>query len=51
MLITHMPLVISGSIKIMTEDKDGDELLLYYLELGDTCAVSLIGVLKKRSLL
>ena len=39
--ITHMPLVISGSIKIMTEDDKGDELLLYYLELGDTCAVTL----------
>lgn len=40
-VITQMPLVISGSIKIMTEDKDGAELLLYYLELGDTCAVTL----------
>lgn len=39
--ITHMPLVINGSIKVMTEDKDGKELLLYYLELGDTCAVTL----------
>jgi len=39
--ITHLPLVISGSVKIMTEDKDGAELLLYYLELGDTCAVTL----------
>ena len=25
----------------MTEDKEGDELLLYYLEFGDTCAVTL----------
>ena len=41
MIITHMPLVISGSIKIMTEDENGDELLLYYLELGETCAVTL----------
>jgi len=41
MLITHMPLVISGSIKILTEDAQGDELLLYYLELGETCAVTL----------
>lgn len=41
MLITHMPLVISGSIKILTEDDKGDELLLYYLELGETCAVTL----------
>jgi CRP/FNR family transcriptional regulator len=45
--ITHMPLVISGSIKIMTEDKNGDELLLYYLELGDTCAVTLSCCTKK----
>ena len=36
-----MPLVISGSIKILTEDKEGSELLLYYLEMGDTCAVTL----------
>lgn len=39
--LTHMPLVISGSVKILKEDKDGNELLLYYLELGDTCAVTL----------
>ena len=40
-IITHMPLVISGSVKIMTEDEDENELLLYYLELGDTCAVTM----------
>jgi CRP/FNR family transcriptional regulator len=40
-MLTHMPLVISGSVKIMKEDKEGNELLLYYLELGDTCAVTL----------
>jgi len=39
--ITHMPIVLSGSIKVLTEDKKGDELLLYYLEFGDTCAVTL----------
>jgi len=46
-LITHMPLVISGSIKILTEDKNGDEILLYYLELADTCAVTLNCCTKK----
>ncbi|MEM6766182.1 MAG: Crp/Fnr family transcriptional regulator [Bacteroidota bacterium] len=40
-LIKHMPLIISGSVKIMREDQEGKELLLYYLELGDTCAVTL----------
>ncbi len=40
-MITHMPLVLSGSIRVMREDDEGHELLLYYLEVGDTCAVTL----------
>ena len=40
-VLTHMPLVISGSVKVMKEDKESNELLLYYLEYGDTCAVTM----------
>ncbi len=36
-----MPLLISGAIKILREDGEGDELLLYFLEPGDTCAMTL----------
>jgi CRP/FNR family transcriptional regulator len=36
-----IPILISGSIKISREDNDGDELLLYYIESGDTCAMTL----------
>ena len=39
--IKHMPLLFKGSIKIVREDNDGNELLLYFLEKGDTCAFSL----------
>ncbi len=39
--IKSMPLIISGAIKILREDNDGDELLLYFLEKGDTCAMTL----------
>tara|TARA_R110000765_G_scaffold335198_3_gene425523 strand:- start:105 stop:731 length:627 start_codon:yes stop_codon:yes gene_type:complete len=39
--VTAMPLLISGAIKILREDKEGDELLLYFLEKGDTCAMTL----------
>ncbi|WP_299249627.1 Crp/Fnr family transcriptional regulator [uncultured Aquimarina sp.] len=39
--IKSMPLIISGAIKILREDHDGDELLLYFLERGDTCAMTL----------
>lgn len=39
--IKGMPLLISGAIKVMREDSDGDELLLYYLEQGDTCSMTM----------
>ena len=39
--IKSMPLLISGAIKIMRDDDQGDELLLYFLESGDTCAMTL----------
>lgn len=39
--IKSMPLLLSGSIKILRPDSNGDELLLYYLEKGDTCAMTM----------
>ena len=39
--VKAMPLLVSGAIKILREDNDGDELLLYFLEKGDTCAITL----------
>ncbi|WP_297694729.1 Crp/Fnr family transcriptional regulator [uncultured Eudoraea sp.] len=38
--ITVMPLIFSGAIKILREDDEGDELLLYFIEKGDTCAMT-----------
>ncbi len=38
--ITAMPLLLEGAIKIMREDDQGDELLLYFIERGDTCAMT-----------
>ncbi|MGX1024121.1 Crp/Fnr family transcriptional regulator [Psychroflexus sp. MBR-150] len=39
--LKSMPLLISGAVKVLREDQDGDELLLYFLERGDTCAMTL----------
>ena len=39
--VKAVPLVLDGSIKIMRMDEDGKELFLYYLEAGETCALSL----------
>ncbi|MDD3004758.1 Crp/Fnr family transcriptional regulator [Flavobacterium sp.] len=36
-----MPLLLSGAIKILREDFDEGELLLYFLEKGDTCAMTM----------
>lgn len=39
--IRNIPLLLSGAIKVLREDEDGDELLLYYLEQGETCSVTM----------
>lgn len=39
--IKSIPLLLSGAIRVMREDRDEGELLLYFLEKGDTCAMSL----------
>lgn len=39
--IQKMPLLLSGAIKIFREDFDEGELLLYFLEKGDTCAMTM----------
>ena len=39
--IEFMPLIISGAIKILREDENGDELVLYFIEQGDTCAMTI----------
>lgn len=39
--LKHVPLLLEGNIKVFREDSNGNELLLYVLETGDTCAMSL----------
>ncbi len=39
--IKSMPLLLNGAIKILREDKEGEELALYFIERGDTCTMTL----------
>ncbi|MDP2039962.1 MAG: Crp/Fnr family transcriptional regulator [Algoriphagus sp.] len=39
--IKAVPIVIEGSVKIMRMDDEGKELFLYYIDQGETCALSL----------
>ncbi len=37
----EIPIVLSGLLKVMRQDDNGDEIFLYYLEGGETCAMSI----------
>ena len=39
--LSHIPLLLSGHIKILREDAQGNDLLIYFLEAGETCTMSL----------
>ncbi|WP_073094907.1 Crp/Fnr family transcriptional regulator [Cyclobacterium lianum] len=39
--IKMVPVILDGSIKVLRMDEEGRELFLYYLEPGQTCALSL----------
>ena len=46
--IDSMPLLLSGAIKILRQDSNGDELALYYLERGDTCSMTVTCCLNEK---
>ncbi len=45
--MTFIPIILEGSIKVVRENNDGEELLLYYIEGGDTCAMTLQCCMRK----
>ena len=44
----YIPLILSGAVKIIRQEKEGDELVLYFLEKGDTCAISFINCINRK---
>ena len=46
--MTHIPLILSGAVKVIRQEKVGDELVLYFLEKGDTCAISFINCINRK---
>ena len=44
--IKHIPVVISGSMKVIRTEVDGREILLYYLTPGESCIVSILAGMK-----
>ncbi|MGB5393271.1 MAG: Crp/Fnr family transcriptional regulator [Lutimonas sp.] len=46
--MTHIPLILEGAVKIIRQEKKGDELVIYHLEKGDTCAISFINCINRK---
>jgi len=46
--MTHIPLILDGVVKIMRKEKEGEEIVLYFLERGDTCAISFVNCINKK---
>lgn len=41
--IKAIPIVTSGSVRVMRTDEDGREILLYYIRVGESCIMSFLG--------
>lgn len=46
--MTHIPLILEGVVKILRQEKEGEEILLYFLERGDTCAISFVNCINRK---
>lgn len=46
--MTRIPLIISGAVKIIRQENEEEELVLYYLEKGDTCAISFVNCINRK---
>ncbi|ULC58492.1 Crp/Fnr family transcriptional regulator [Flaviramulus sp. BrNp1-15] len=44
----YIPLLIEGVVKIIRQDKYGEEIVLYFLEPGESCAISFANCINKR---
>ncbi len=45
--IEFIPLLLSGSVKVSRLTDDGKEMFLYFIQSGETCAMTLTSALKK----
>ena len=41
--IRAIPIILSGSIRVMRSDNEGREILLYYIRAGESCIMSFLG--------
>ncbi|MEE9361001.1 MAG: Crp/Fnr family transcriptional regulator [Cellulophaga sp.] len=47
--IKGIPLLVSGLIKVFKEDESGNEVLLYYIEPGESCIMSVMTLMRNET--
>ena len=45
--VNYIPVVLSGSLKVMRTQEEGREILLYYITPGESCIVSILSGMKQ----
>jgi CRP/FNR family transcriptional regulator, anaerobic regulatory protein len=43
--IRSIPVIVRGHVKVIGEDEEGNEILLYYLKPGESCVMSILGAM------
>jgi CRP/FNR family transcriptional regulator, anaerobic regulatory protein len=46
--VKMVPLIIEGSVRVIREDESGKEILLYKIESGQSCALSISAILNQK---
>lgn len=45
--VHYIPMVVSGSVKVIRTEEDGREILLYYIKPGESCISSILSGIKQ----
>ncbi len=48
-IIKVVPFVLEGSVKVIREDEEGNEIFLYYIKSGESCAMTLSSCLRRET--
>lgn len=45
--VKNIPIVLKGSVKVLSEDENGKEITLYHIKPGESCVASIIGAISQ----
>jgi CRP/FNR family transcriptional regulator, anaerobic regulatory protein len=45
--IRNIPILVSGGVKVLSEDEEGHEMVLYHIRPGESCIMSILGAINQ----